>query len=233
VYYDPAHDGHGFDLSHVGKRSVIVNYTYRPDGTPVWYLATGSTAEGVFRLDEGSYASNTYDYAQGTAQPQSVEQALFTLDFKAGRQQIECAIANPSSREFAASLDWRQSDDATRWCPELYRFDTAEPLRSIDGLWYAGEQDRGWGLTVRMQGRTVFVVLYFYDQSGQPVWAIASGKVPGDWPASGAVSLGQQGLHRRQLGVHRRPARRRRTAVDKGSLTPGHSERPAVANRLA
>jgi hypothetical protein len=189
VYYDPSHDGHGFDLSHVGGRSVVVNYTYRPDRTPIWYLATGSTAEGVFRLDEGSYSSYTYDYDLGLALPHPVEQARFTLDFKSGRQQIECAIANPSSREFPASLDWQQQEQVTRWCPQLYRFGAAEPLREINGLWYAGEEDRGWGLTVRMQGRTLFIVLYFHDQAGQPVWAIASGEVSGDWPADGAVSL--------------------------------------------
>ena len=189
VYYDPAHDGHGFDLSRVGEQGIVVNYTYRRDGTPIWYFATGRTEDGVFRLDENSYASYTYDYATGSTEQHLVDQANFTLDFKAGQQQIECAIADPSSREFPASLDWRQQDRATRWCPELYRFGPSEPLRRIEGLWYAGEGDRGWGLTVRMQGQLLFVVLYFHDQSGQPVWAIASGEVPGDWPESGAVSL--------------------------------------------
>jgi hypothetical protein len=189
VYYDPAHAGHGFDLSRAGEGSVIVNYTYRPDRSPVWYLATGTTESGVFRLDEGSYASYTYDRGTGSIEQHPVDPATFTLDFKAGQQQIECAIADPSSREFPASLDWRQQDEATRWCPELYRFRPSGPLRHIEGLWYAGEGDRGWGLTVRMQGRMLFVVLYFYDQSGEPVWAIASGEVPGDWPESGPVSL--------------------------------------------
>lgn len=189
VYHDPSHAGHGFDLSRVGDRQVVVNYTYRPDGSPVWYLGTGRTSEGVFRLDEGSDASYTYDHDMGPAQRHPVDQAMFTLDFKSGQQQIECAIANPSSREFPASLDWRQQDQAAHWCPELYRFGPAAPLRNIDGLWYAGEADRGWGLTVRMQGRLLFIVLYFYDQAGQPVWAVAGGEVPADWPGGGAVSL--------------------------------------------
>jgi len=189
VYYDPARDGHGFDLSHVGGRSVVVNYTYRADGSPIWYLATGRTEAGVFRLEEDSYASYTYDHGSGSVEQHLVGQAAFTLDFKSGQQQIECAIANPSSREFPASLDWRQQEQSTRWCPERYRFGPAEPLRRIDGLWYAGEEDRGWGLTVRMQGRLLFAVLYFYDQAGQPVWATASGEVPADWPDSGSVSL--------------------------------------------
>jgi C-terminal processing protease CtpA/Prc len=189
VYYDPAHDGHGFDLSHAGEKQVVVNYTYRPDGTPIWYLATGSTRKGVFQLDEDGYASYTYDYETGASTPHPVDQAMFTLDFKAGQQQIECAIANPSSREFPASLDWRQQDDVRRWCPQLYRFDAPEPLRPVNGLWYAGEEDRGWGLTVRLQGRTLFAVLYFYDQSGEPTWALGSAQVSPDWPSNGAVSF--------------------------------------------
>jgi len=194
VYYDPSHDGHGFDLSRVGERHILVNYTYRPDGTPVWYLATGSAEAGVFRLDEGSYSSYTYDFGSNSATQHPVAQAKFTLDFKAGQQQIECAIANPSSREFPASLDWRQQEDATRWCPQKQRFGPTERLREIEGLWYAGEEDRGWGLTVRMQGRTLFVVLYFYERSGRPSWAIATGQVSEEWPMDGPVALDLIGM---------------------------------------
>jgi carboxyl-terminal processing protease len=189
LYYDPEYNGHGFDLSRVGQKYIVVNYTYRQDASPVWYLATGNSQQGVFELDETGYASYTYDYGNGSTSRHLIEPASFTLDYKAGQQQIGCAIDNPSSRESPASLDWQQEDLTTRWCPELYRFDNAAPIRNIGGLWYAGETDRGWGVTIRLQGQTLVVVLYFYDQSGQPVWAIASGQVSSSWPEDGPVAL--------------------------------------------
>jgi hypothetical protein len=189
IYFDPEHNGHGFDLSYASNAQIIVNYTYREDGTPIWYLATGQTENGLFRLDDYSYAAYQYEHDSGEILQQVVDSAEFTLDFKAGQQQIECAIANPSSREFPASLDWQQKDQRTRWCPELYRFDVAEPLRNISGLWYAGENDAGWGMSVRMQGQVLFVVLYYHDQGGQPTWAIASGRVSTNWPDDGPAIL--------------------------------------------
>lgn len=41
------------------------------------------------------------------------------------------------------------------------------------GLWY-DSRDPGWGLSVAQQGDTMFVVLYVYDASRNPLWFVAS-----------------------------------------------------------
>jgi hypothetical protein len=168
---------------------IIANYTYREEGSPVWYLGTGASQEGVFELDDAGYAAYSYDHQGGSAIEMPIESAEFRLDFKSGQQQIECAIENPSSRLFPASLDWSQESDTVRWCPELLNPSDKQPLRQVGGMWYAGEEDAGWGITVRMWGQLMFIVVYFYDQAGEPTWAIASGTVSSDWPQDGPATF--------------------------------------------
>ncbi len=190
IYFDPDRQGHGFDLSNAGSTTVLVNYTYRADGTPVWYLATGGSADGVFRLDHDSYAQYQYDFAQRSTTQTLVAGAGFDLDFQSGRQSIQCAVEDPSSRQSAASLLWQQEDQRAQWCPQAFVFDpAASTADNPDGLWYAGEADQGWGMTVRRQGQTLFVVLYYYNQSGAARWATGSAVVSDQWPQDGPVQL--------------------------------------------
>jgi hypothetical protein len=45
---------------------------------------------------------------------------------------------------------------------------------SLSGLWYAGEQESGWGVDFTQRGVHVFAAFYTYDASGNPKWYVAS-----------------------------------------------------------
>lgn len=45
---------------------------------------------------------------------------------------------------------------------------------SLSGLWYAGEQESGWGVDFTQRGVHIFAALYTYDDAGQPKWYFAS-----------------------------------------------------------
>ncbi len=45
-------------------------------------------------------------------------------------------------------------------------------------MWWAGEPQRGWGMSITQHGNTQFNVLYIYDEAGQPVWLVMPG---GTW----------------------------------------------------
>lgn len=56
----------------------------------------------------------------------------------------------------------------------------AQPFDYQD-LWWAGQAENGWGMTIAQQGSTLFSVLYVYDNMGQPQWVVMPG---GTWNAT-------------------------------------------------
>jgi photosystem II stability/assembly factor-like uncharacterized protein len=47
-------------------------------------------------------------------------------------------------------------------------------------LWWAGEQENGWGMSLSQHGSTIFGAMYIYDAEGQPGWVVMSS---GTWDA--------------------------------------------------
>ncbi len=45
-------------------------------------------------------------------------------------------------------------------------------------MWWAGEAQSGWGMSITQHGNTQFNVLYSYNEAGQPVWLVMPG---GTW----------------------------------------------------
>jgi hypothetical protein len=74
------------------------------------------------------------------------------------------------------------------------------PLDYSD-LWWGGAAENGWGVSVTQHGNTQFVVLFVYDNAGNPVWYVLPG---GNWnDTANAYS-----------GVLYRPTSSPRTAYD-------------------
>jgi serine protease len=45
-------------------------------------------------------------------------------------------------------------------------------------MWWVGESQNGWGVSISQHGLDQFIVIYAYDASGKPVWYVMSG---GSW----------------------------------------------------
>lgn len=57
---------------------------------------------------------------------------------------------------------------------------TAPGLRDFTGHWWGGTTENGWGMTLNQHGQALFGVIYFYDATGAPTWAVMPG---GTWNA--------------------------------------------------
>jgi hypothetical protein len=61
---------------------------------------------------------------------------------------------------------------------------TQPGLLNYTGHWWAGTVENGWGMTLNQHGSTIFGVIYFYDATGEPTWAVMPG---GSWNADFSV----------------------------------------------
>ncbi|MEO5693485.1 MAG: hypothetical protein ABIQ72_10200 [Usitatibacter sp.] len=48
----------------------------------------------------------------------------------------------------------------------------APTLLNYTGHWWGGPSEDGWGMTLNQHGEKIFGVIYFYDATGEPTWAV-------------------------------------------------------------
>jgi hypothetical protein len=178
MYWDRSRSGHGFDLQRIGENWFFLMYTYRPDNTPLWYLATGNVEDGVF-----SGLASQFDYDPGRSPPQQAIAGTggpIRIDFGAAGEPGDHACNDGVDRGNALStalFDFHLDGQQGQWCVEPFVFANGHPTPDFTGSWY-NSADTGWGLTIVTQGNggaeTLMVVLYYYDAEKQPRWALGS-----------------------------------------------------------
>ncbi len=108
--------------------------------------------------------------------PRSVTATCALNSLVAGQYNItatyQADAANTSSADNAGSI--------------IFNVAATGPLDYSD-LWWAGEAENGWGLTITQKGATQFIAIYVYGSDGKPVWYVMPG---GTWNADFTVYAG-------------------------------------------
>ena len=166
-----AESGWGLALAHHGGTIFGALYIYDNQGHPTWLSLSGGTWDAGFTTFTGPLYSptgsayNAYDASRfnaGTAVGQAslrftgLDTAVlsYTINGVGGTKNISRIIFGPPDNT---------------------------PVPSVGDLWWAGDAQNGWGLTIAQQYRTLFVAWYTYDAQGKPTWFVASG---GTWQSS-------------------------------------------------
>jgi uncharacterized secreted protein with C-terminal beta-propeller domain len=151
LWWNSARAGHGLDIQFSGETLFVIWYTYDESGTPIWYLGTGEQQENQWTIPLQRYQ---WDYAKQSATPTTI--GSMTLNFSNANSaamtwQIENRKGEENIQPYLLSGTQATDDHSGTW------FDVAEP---------------GYGLTMSNQGNYDIAVVYFYDKSGNPVWAL-------------------------------------------------------------
>ena len=176
LYWDRSRSGHGFDLQRSGDNWFLLLYTYRDDESPLWYLALGSVADGVF-----TGTASQFDYDPSRTPPQkeiSGSGGPVTIDFNPAAVAASSACNDSTDRSSALSvgaMDFDLDGKSGQWCVEPFVFSVGKTFNNFTGSWF-NSNDPGWGLTIYTQGSepdvSLVVVLYYYDADGMPRWAL-------------------------------------------------------------
>lgn len=153
LWWDPQHSGSGFELFRGSDEVAAVWYTYREDGTPLWYSAIARfDASGRWRapLMQHRWANGAH----------------------AGSSQVGEIVFEKRHFE-AIGLRWKIG--AREGLQELVPFPVSGIVPEIDhsGAWF-DPQRSGFGLSLTEQGEWLGGALYFYDAAGQPTWVVGN-----------------------------------------------------------
>lgn len=154
--------GRGFSLEVSGNNLFMAGYLYSTDGTPIWYVSSGS------RASNGVY--------QGTLQQFSGGQTL------SGSYQAPSYLGSVGT--VTMSFDTTTSGRLT-WpggTIPFTRYDIVSggvTAGSSAGMpqkgWWWNSAESGRGYFIEVQGSTMFLATYMYDTSGQAAWYVSLG----------------------------------------------------------
>jgi len=150
-YFNTAQPGWGLDIQRAesprGDIIFVIWFTYRPDGTPIWYLAVGEIVGNrwVGNMDVFSWDG---DSASATAV------GTMTLEW---------------SSDTVAAFSWVLNGDPGTAPVSFAEFSADPTVVDYTGHHFPPAQP-GWGMSALTQGEVTVVTIYFYDGAGDPTW---------------------------------------------------------------
>ncbi len=158
LWYNPNRSGHGIDLQFAGDNLFIIWYTYNDDGTPTWYLAAGA-----YNTDwQATLSRFTWDSVARTATAEEVG-------------TVSLNMSDGTHATFSWDINGRTGSE-----PFQYFAFSSDPTIKQHTSSYFDPRDSGWGISVATQGDVVATILYYYDETGAPKWALGTGPTDSD-----------------------------------------------------
>lgn len=187
-FFDPKHNGHGIEFSPLtpgGDLYVLTFYTYGSTGDAEWFQALGRFIDGRFLPEPDANGQSlqryTYDPNRPSGQRQKVDPTFLgqiRLDFVQAALSPVCAEAQGTSGSLAVMSFSAGNTTSQQWCMQELIPKSLRPQNDRTGIWYAGDQDSGWGYSLGSipDGGSggIFSILYYYDGNGMPRWALSA-----------------------------------------------------------
>ncbi|MCF6287769.1 MAG: hypothetical protein L3J53_00845 [Proteobacteria bacterium] len=194
LYFDRLHSGHGFAIEPIGDANLYytVFFTYKDDGTPEWYASLSEFEDHTLniKMEDDTLQRFIYDYDVspiGNGNPNSVDTSVGTnilkidFDILAANVHAACTTGDAQRGVYKAIASWELGDTSGDWCIEPLISSESYPIPDFGGIWWTGNDDTGWGLSLTFANDTLVSTIYYFDAEGQPRWVqgVQSGFVIG------------------------------------------------------
>jgi hypothetical protein len=180
LWYDRSKSGHGFGIEPIGRDNLyfIIFYTYDDNGIPEWYTSITTLENGVLNVNFETDTLQKSIYNKDT-QSSSIDPSLndgrLSIDFNSSEASSN-ALCNDGTAgrqmDRVAILRWKLDDQQGSWCIEPIISEDRKGSPDFGGTWYGGSGDSGWGLSLSLVKTELVSIFYYYDDTGQPRWAI-------------------------------------------------------------
>lgn len=160
-WWNPAESGRGVFIEIQDNFAYVGAFIYAPDGRAEWVVSQGTMTSPT------SYNSRLLSFHGGQTMTggyrppgPAKDVGAFSIQFLDDRKAL---------------LNWPGGTMPI----QRHVFDAsvpAEPAMPRTGWWWNPDES-GTGFSIEVQGSTLFLVGYMYDQSGNPVWYYSAGKM--------------------------------------------------------
>jgi hypothetical protein len=179
-WWNPNESGRGYFIEVSGGVFYLAGYFYESDGRATWMSAGGAVTD-LYSLT-------------GTLQSYRNGQSMFGVYRR----------PDPAVDVGTISITFKDDSHGTMTWPggtvpiERQIFDTDESFEDQPKTgWWWNPAESGSGYSVEIQGNTLFVVGFMYDETGNPLWYLTAGALSspthyeGDWlEYSGGQTMG-------------------------------------------
>ena len=176
LFYDSEFSGHGYTIEDIGTNNLFytVFYTYDDSGKPQWFSSLNRYSviydkyQRLSPVNRQNAIRFIYDYTNQVAVMDDASEYTGSLLF--------------SSNSFGNAINsafYNIGGQSDRWHVHPIVKTSQKPANDPSGLWWAGRNDAGWGISLsfvqRESSTDVVAIVYFYDELGEPRWLIGNG----------------------------------------------------------
>jgi hypothetical protein len=163
-----AQNGWGISIAQHGAIQFNVLYTYDASGKPVWFVMPGGTWDATHTIFSGAlYEPTSAPFDAYVASRINVGAGVGTASIRftsAGTAQLDYVING-----VAGSKAIERQPIAV---------DAAGPRLQVNDMWWAGQEQTGWGINIAQQDRMLFATWFSYAGDGVDTWFVLPG---GSW----------------------------------------------------
>lgn len=157
-WWNATQSGREFTIEVQGDHLYFAGYLYNVSGRATWYTSGGSMTNNT------SYIGTLYSFANGQT---------LTGNYKAPAPAVVGIINLQFTDATHGTLTWPGGTVPI----EHYVFGAGIASFQPENGWWWNKTESGRGFTVEVQGNTLFMGGYMYDDSGNPVWYVSSGNM--------------------------------------------------------
>jgi len=165
-WWNANESGWGIHFTQRGSNIFAAWYTYDAAGKPKWYVASACTG---MTGTSGTCTGTLYEVNGPTFFGVPFTPITASQVSAAGMLQASFTDANNGSMTYTVG-------SVTRTVPitrQPVGVGTLTPAVDYSDLWW-NPNESGWGIAMAQQNANIFLAWYVYDNTGKPVWYVAS-----------------------------------------------------------
>jgi hypothetical protein len=163
-----AENGWGASITQHGRAQFIVLYVYDANGNPIWYVLP----DGTWNASNTAFTGKLY---QPTSSPYSFYvSSQFQAGGATGGSVGTATITYTGSGSATLAYTINGVSGSKSIVRQAFATDDGKAKLQVGDMWWAGNQENGWGMNIGQQGRVLFPVWYTYDGAGRTVFYTAT-----------------------------------------------------------
>lgn len=166
-----AENGWGVSIAQHGAKLFAAIYVYDAQGRPTWYVLPDGSWDAGFTAFTGALYSPTGSHWA------AYDASRFAAGASVGNASLR--VQGDGTLLFTYTINGVAGTKTLR--RNVFGGPEGTPSGNYGDLWWGGDAQNGWGVTIAQQYRQLFLAWYTYDAQGKPTWYVVSG---GTWTAA-------------------------------------------------